>query len=196
MDRPEPLSRYTRATAHLLAAALAPLAVAVLGLFAPLSFAELSGASWVVPAISGSAAVVLGSAMAVVLALALVGARPPAMLHAGALGALTAGLAVVAVTGALAGSGPEPSRNVAAAGAIAAAMLLAARLVPAQGEDGLGARVAVAVGVFVAAELALAATLLMALPPELVAWAYLSAAALALAASLPAISRAEALTGG
>jgi diguanylate cyclase (GGDEF)-like protein len=193
VDRPEHDQRIAAAVARLLLAFVAPLLVAALAGFPGLAPSGTDVPAWALPALAAAAALLAATALALAASTALARGAPRAMLHAGALGALAAGLAVVAVR---AISGAAPSPDLAAAGAITAVLLLAERLVPDDEGMGLATRVAVAVGVFVAAELALAASLLTPLPAGVAPWAYAGAGILALVASLPRVTAGASLLGG
>jgi diguanylate cyclase (GGDEF)-like protein len=195
VDRSELATRIALVGVRLAAVLLAPLAVAALRLFPPLELAAATAPSWLSSGMAGAAAVALGLATALVIARGFLDGRASNLGDAAGLGALAVGLAVAALRapGLLAGFPDGGLGTAAVAGGL---FLFVARLLPAAQLRGWGGRVVAGVVVFLAVEAALAGAIFLAAPAEVGPWLYAAAAALVMAAALPARSTALGLLAG
>lgn len=191
MDRSAPVSpspgsgRLVQAGARASVVALAPLAVAVLRLFPALD-PLAAGVGWLVAVAAAAAAAGAAGGMLAWLVGGVPRGSVAALLRAGGLGALTAGL-LLAFLRALAEPAAFPDPGLAFASLAAALLLLAAVLA---GDAHLPSRSALLLGglaVFLAAEAALAGALVLAGTAQLGPWLLASAAAAAAAAALAPI---------
>ena len=195
MDRTELATRIARVGVRLAAVLLAPLAVAALRLFPPLELAAPTAPSWLASAVAGGAAAALGLATALMVARGLLDGRSTNVADAASLGALAVGLAVAALR-APSALASFPDGGLATAAMASGILLFVARLLPAARLRGWGARIGAGVVVFVAVEAALAGAIFMAAPDGVAPWLYAAAAALVVAAALPARSTSLGLLSG
>jgi diguanylate cyclase (GGDEF)-like protein len=178
-----PADIVARAGAILVAALLAPAAVAVLRLFPPLSLAAPGAPAWLAYVLAALAALAVGAAASLRLAEALRTGALPAMLECAALASLAVGLAAGSFH-ALGAPAEFPDGGLPLAMAAAGLLLLAARLTPNFVLTLSGRRVAL-VALAVLAEAVLAATLFAPVPEEFAPWLTAVAAAMTAAAAVP-----------
>jgi diguanylate cyclase (GGDEF)-like protein len=172
-----------RAGAALIAALIAPAAVAVLRLFPPLALWAPGAPVWLGPSFALAAALAVGTGGALRLGDGLRHARLGPLIEAAALGSLAAGLGAGAVHAA---SEPAsfPDGGLPIAMLAAGTLLLAARLTPDFQLTARGRGVAL-VGAAVVMEGVLAASLFAPVSASLAPWLSAAAAGLAAAASVP-----------
>jgi diguanylate cyclase (GGDEF)-like protein len=183
-----------RAGAALIAALLAPAAVAVLRLFPPLALWVPDAPQWLGPTVAVAAALAVGMGGSLRLADGLRTARPGPLVEAMALGSLAAGLGAGAIHAA---SEPAtfPNGGLPIAMVAAGALLLLARITPEVQLTDRGRRVALVV-VAVVVEAVLAASLFAPVSASLAPWLSAAAAGLAAAASVPGPILASGLLAG
>jgi diguanylate cyclase (GGDEF)-like protein len=172
-----------RAGATLTAALLAPVAVALLRLFPPLSLAAPGAPSWVGVSLAAAAALALGVAASLRLADAFRTGGGAAMLESAAFGCLGVGLAAGSFH-AVGSPGEFPDGGLPLAMAICALLLLLARVLPPFVLTERGRRVAFVL-LAISVEAVLAASLFAPVPAELAPWFAATAAACAAAAAIP-----------
>jgi diguanylate cyclase (GGDEF)-like protein len=195
VDRSEFAVGIARAGVRLAVVLLAPVAVAVLQLFAPLELSAEGAAAWLSVGVAGIAAAAMGVATAVALVRGLRAGDAARLAGAAGLGALAVGVAVTALR-ALSTPAAFPNPGLAVAALIGAALLLGGRLLPDAPLRVRGARAASAVVVFAAIEVALWGAIFLDLPEQVGPWLYAGAAALAAAAALLGRSAGEGLLAG
>jgi diguanylate cyclase (GGDEF)-like protein len=195
VDRSEFAVGIARAGVRLAVVLLAPLAVAVIRLFAPLELTADGAAAWLSIGSAGIAAGALALASTVVLVRGLRAGDAARLAGAAGMGAVAVGLAATALR-ALGTPAAFPDAGLAVAALIGAALLLGARLLPDAPLRVRGARVAGTVVVFAAIEVALWGAVFLGLPTQVGPWLYWGAAAMATAAALSARSTSVALLAG
>jgi diguanylate cyclase (GGDEF)-like protein len=183
-----------RTGAVLIAALLAPAAVAVLRLFPPLALWSPGAPGWLGPSFAVGAAMAMGVGSALRLADGLRHARLVPLIEAAALGSLAAGLGAGAMHAAAEPAG-FPNGGLPIAMLATGLLLLGARLIPDARLTERGRRVAL-VAVAVAVEAVLAASLFAPVPASLAPWLSATAAGLAAAASVPGPVLASGLLAG
>jgi diguanylate cyclase (GGDEF)-like protein len=194
VERSDMSGVIARTGAALIAALLAPAAVAVLRLFPPLALWIPGAPGWLGPFFAVFAALTVGAAAALRLADGLRNARLVPLAEAAALSSLAAGLAAGAIHAA---EEPTtfPDGGLPIAMLAAGLLLLSARLMPDMHLTARGRRVAL-VGVAVVVEAVLAAALFAPVPASLAPWLSAAAAAVAAAASVPGPILATGLLAG
>jgi diguanylate cyclase (GGDEF)-like protein len=195
VDRSEFAVGIARAGVRLAVVLLAPVAVAVLRLFAPLELTAEGAAAGLSVGAAGIAAAALGVGATAVLVRGLRAGDPARLAGAAGLGALAVGVAVTALR-ALSMPAAFPNPGLAVAALIGAALLLGGRLLPDAPLRVRGARAASAVVVFAAIEAALWGAIFLDLPAPVGPWLYVGAASLAAAAALLGRSAGEGLLAG
>lgn len=183
-----------RAGAALLAALLAPVAVAVLRLFPPLALWTPDAPGWLGPVAAATAALAVGIGGTMRLADGLRRARLRPLIQATALGALAGGLGAGAIHAATRPAS-FPDGGLPVAMLAAGLLLLVARLTPELQLTDRGRLVAL-VGAAVTVEGILAASLFAPVPVWLAPWLSATAAGLAAAASVPGPMLASGLLAG
>jgi diguanylate cyclase (GGDEF)-like protein len=183
-----------RAGAALLAALLAPAAVAVLRLFQPLALWTPDAPGWLGPIAAATAAFAVGAGAMMRLADGIRGARLVPLIEATALGALAGGLGAGAIHAATQPAS-FPDGGLPVAMLAAGFLLLVARLIPETQLTDRGRLVAL-VSVAAVIEGVLAASLFAPLPAWVVPWLSATAAGLAAAASVPGPILPSALLAG
>ncbi|HEX6473492.1 MAG TPA: GGDEF domain-containing protein [Candidatus Limnocylindria bacterium] len=183
MDRSGMPALNARAVATIAAALLAPAAVAVLRLFPPLSLAESEAPAWLGPAVAGLAALAVGVAAVLAIAVGLRRSTLAPLIEAAGLGALAAGL-LSGTLHALTDPASFPNGGLPIAAVVAGACLLLGRLVPEVVLSTRSRRL-VLVAVAVVIEVSLAVALFAPVEPALTPWLAAAAAAMAAAACVP-----------